>query len=66
MTPLPPQKATTGAELSRRQKTPAGLVVSSTSPTDTRSSSQLEMRPSGTRFTVTVRSGSVSGALDIE
>ena len=66
VTPLPPQKATTGASPSGTQKTPAGRVTSSVSPGDTWSLSQLDTAPPGTRLTVTVRWGSVSGALDIE
>ena len=64
--PLPPQKATIGRSGSATQKTPAGLVTSSTSPSATSSCSQFEPAPPGTRLTVTTRSSSVSGALDIE
>ncbi len=66
VTPLPPQKATSGAVLSRRQNTPAGSVVSIRSPGRRFSCIQFETRPPGTRFTVVISSESVSGELDIE
>ena len=66
VTPLPPQKATTGRSPSCTQNTPAGRVTSRTSPSVTWSWNQLETRPPATRLTVTVSSASVSGALDIE
>ena len=65
--PLPPQKPSTGRSLSWGQNTPAGLVSSTTSALgQTWSRNQLETSPPATRFTVTVRSSSVSGALDME
>jgi hypothetical protein len=73
--PLPPQNATTGAansrappasSPSRRQNTPAGSVVSTTSPGARWSCIQLDTRPPGTRFTVVINSASVSGELDME
>ena len=64
--PLPAPSATSGAGLSRRQKTPAGRVTSTASPGARWSCIQFETRPPGTRFTVVIRSSSVSGELDIE
>ena len=66
VTPLPPQNATIGWSPSRGQNTPAGGVTSRMSPSRTVSLSQLDTSPPGTRLTVTARSSSVSGALDIE
>ena len=66
MMPLPPQKAMIGRSPRRTQNEPDGLVTSRRSPSATWSMSQLETRPPGTRLTVTVRSSSTSGALDIE
>src|SRR3546814_12591240 len=66
VTPLPPAKATTGRSLSLGQNTPAGFDASSTSPSATLSCSQFDTRPPSPRFTVTVRSGSTPGALDLE
>ncbi len=66
VTPLPPTKATTGRGAGSRQKTPAGLVTSSSSPSCTWSWNQFDTRPPGTRLTVTLRWASVSGALDME
>ena len=66
VTPLPPQKHSTGRSVSWGQNTPAGFVSSNTEPTATVSRNQLDTRPPATRLTVTVRSGSVSGALDME
>jgi hypothetical protein len=66
VTPLPPQKPMTGRSDCSTQKVPDGLLTSRRSPSCTWSMSQLETTPPGTRFTVTVRSPSVSGALDIE
>ena len=64
--PLPPQKPTIGRSSGGTQKVPDGRVTSRTSPSATWSMNQLETAPPGTRLTVTVRSSSVSGALDIE
>ena len=64
--PLPPQKPTTGRSACRGQNTPAGLVASTTSPAERWSRSQFETSPPATRFTVTVKSASVSGELDME
>jgi hypothetical protein len=66
VTPLPPHSATTGASPSGTVNTPDGLVASSTSPSVTLSSSQVDTAPPGTRLTVTVSGSPVSGALDIE
>jgi hypothetical protein len=67
VTPLPPQKPSTCPSApSNGQNTPAGFVTSTTSPTPRRSRNQLETSPPATRLTVTVRSASVSGVLDIE
>ena len=64
--PLPPQKPSTGRSDSLGQKTPAGLVTSMTSPSARLSRNQFETNPPATRLTVTVRSRSVPGALDME
>ena len=64
--PLPPQRPTTGRSVSCGQNTPAGFVTSTTSPAARLSRNQLETSPPATRLTVTVRSASVSGALDME
>ncbi len=64
--PLPPLNAISGVERGRRVNTPAGRVSTSTSPSATSSSIQLETCPPGTRFTVVVSSASVCGELDIE
>ena len=64
--PLPPQNPMIGRRRPGTQNVPDGLVTSTRSPSDTWSMNQLETTPPGTRLTVTVRSPSVSGALDIE
>ena len=64
--PLPPQQATTGRSSGLGQNTPAGLVTSSSLPASTCSSNQPDISPPGTRFTVTVRSASMPGVLDME
>ena len=64
--PLPPQNPMIGRSPSRMRNVPDGLDTSTRSPTDTLSLSQLETTPPSTRLTVTARSPSVSGALDIE
>ncbi len=65
--PLPPQKAMIGrSSSSPRQNAPEGGDVSTRSPTDKVSLNQLDTEPPGTRLTVTARSESVSGALDME
>ncbi len=64
--PLPPQNPMIGPVPARMRNAPDGLVTSTTSPSETWSSNQLETAPPGTRLTVTARSSSVSGALDIE
>ncbi len=66
VTPLPPQNPSTGRSDACGQKTPAGLVTSMTSPSARWSRNQLETSPPATRLTVTVRSRSVAGALDME
>ena len=66
VTPLPPQKATIGLSLGVAQNVPIGPLTSRTSPADTWSINQLETTPPATRLTVTTRSSSVSGALDME
>ena len=64
--PLPPAKATTSVSPGGRQKTPAGQVVSMTSPGPSASIIQFDTTPPATRFTVTWNSSSTSGDDDIE
>ena len=64
--PLPAAKATTSRRASIAPNVPAGAITSSTSPAWTRSFSQFETRPPGTRLTVICRSGSSPGVEDIE
>ena len=64
--PLPPLKKRIRRDLSLSTNEPAGGVTISREPTHTSSLIQCEMRPSSTRFTVTLCSESQSGELDSE
>src|SRR5215217_7426041 len=66
VTPLPPQKPSSDAEVSVRQKVPAARVIVTSSPSTRLSSIQFDTLPPGTRLTVVAISESVSGAVDIE
>jgi len=62
--PLPPAKNSSGAPSgSRSVKRPAGGSAAMRSPAARRSFSQLETRPSATRFTVTIGASPASGEL---
>ena len=64
--PLPPAKASSGTDLALSTKVPAALVMVSSSPSTTLSTSQFDTLPPLTRLTVVASSVSISGALDIE
>ena len=65
VTPLPPQNATTALVVAQAEH-PGGLGDLEHVAPATWSLNQSDTSPPGTRLTVTVRSASVPGALDIE
>ena len=64
--PLPALKAITSSSPPVRQKTPAGLVTSTVSPSASRSSRKFDTTPPSVRLTVTCSSGSTAGEEDME
>ena len=66
--PLPPPNITSGRSSSPRRSTnrPSGGFTAICLPVASSSLNQFETRPRSTRFTVTLGSGSQSGALDSE